>query len=74
MFSITIWCESPMPSDEPAARRGLHRERLLGEHHRVARVRRHDPGAELDARDLAADDRERRQRVERRRSAGSSSR
>ena len=64
MFSITIWCESPMPSDEAAAARGLHGERLLRHRERVAAVRRHDAGRELDARHLAADDREHAHRVE----------
>ena len=47
-----------------AARGDVHRERLLGEHHRVARVGGDDPGAELDAGHLAADDREHREVVE----------
>ena len=61
MFSITIWCESPMPStSRPLGREPATVSACCGEHHRVARVRRDDAGAELDAGHLAADDRERR--------------
>ena len=64
MFSITIWCDEPDAEHEPAAARGLHGERLLRHRERVAAVGRHDAGRELDARDLAADDREHAHRVE----------
>ena len=48
---------------QPAAAGRVRRQGLLGQHHRVPRVRRHDARAELDARHLAADDGERRERV-----------
>ena len=59
MPSMTIWCESPMPSTKPPAARGLRGQRLVRQHHRVARVGGHHAGAELDARDFASDDGER---------------
>ena len=49
---------------EASAARDLHRERLLRHRQRMARVGRHDAGRELDARHLAADDREHAHRVE----------
>ena len=49
--------------DEPAAADGLRGERLLGQRDRVTRVRRDDRRAELDARHLAAHDREGHERV-----------
>ena len=64
MPSITIWCDKPDAEREPAAARGLHRERLLRHRQRMAAVGRDDAGRELDARDLAADDREHAHRVE----------
>ena len=64
MPSMTIWCDRPMPSDEAAAARGLHGERLLRHRQRMAAVGGDDAGRELDARDLAADDREHAHRVE----------
>ena len=49
MSSITILCESPMPSEKRPLRRGLRGQRLLRDRDRMARVGRHDRGAELDA-------------------------
>ena len=53
----------PDAEAQPAAGGGVHGQRLLGQHHRVARVRRHDARAELDAGHLAPDDRQHGQRV-----------
>ena len=47
---MSVWCDSPMPRMKPAAGDRLRGERLLRHHDRVARVRRHHRGAELDAR------------------------
>jgi hypothetical protein len=57
---------------EPAAARRVHRQRLLCQRHRMARERRHDAGAELDAGDLPPGDGQCRQRVVARRSAAPS--
>ena len=61
--SMTTWCERPMPSAKRPRADGLRRERLLRHRHRMARIRRHDGGAELDAARLAAADRRRHDRV-----------
>ena len=63
MLSTTIWWDRPMPRHSRPPRGGLHRQRLLGQHHRVPRVRRHHRGAQLDARHLPPDDGQRGQRV-----------
>ena len=55
--------EADAEREAPAAR-GLHGERLLRHRERVAAVGGHDAGRELDARHLAADDREHAHRVE----------
>ena len=61
--SITIWWLRPMPRHSRPPLRRVHGQRLLGEHHRVARVRRHDARADLDPWHLAPDDGERGERV-----------
>ena len=54
----------PDAEREPAVHRDLSRQRLRGEHHRVARVRRDDTGAEFDARHGAPGDGERGERID----------
>ncbi len=49
---------------EAAADREVSGQRLLGEHCRVPRIRRHDRRAEFDVGHLAAGDRERGQRLQ----------
>ena len=49
--------------EEPVARRHLHGEGLLGQHHRVPRVHRHHPRAQADAGHLGAGHGQQRQRV-----------
>ena len=49
---------------EATAARRLRRERLLGEHHRMTGIGRHDRCSQLDRARLATDQRERRQGVE----------
>ena len=49
--------------EEPVARRHLHGEGLLGQHHRVPRVHRHHPRAQADAGHLGAGDGQERQRI-----------
>ena len=63
MFSITIWCERPMPRmkrpPDAACVVSACWASIIG----WRGIRGHDGRAELDARHLAPDDRERRDRV-----------
>ena len=54
----------PDAEAEPTAAHRLHRQRLLAERDRVARLQRHDRGAELDAARLASHERDRGHGVE----------
>lgn len=53
----------PDAEREAAAGDLVHGQRLLGQHHRVARERRHHTGAELDSGNLAGDHRQGGQRI-----------
>ena len=61
MPSITIWCDSPIPSASRPPAAAFVGQRLTGEHHRVTRVGGHHRGAELDVGHLPPDDGEKRQ-------------
>ena len=68
MFSTTMWCERPMPSVKRPFVAACTRHRLLRHRERVARVRRDDRRAHLDARRARPGDRDDRHRRRRRRS------
>ena len=52
-FSMTSWCDRPMPERQPPAAGRLHRQRLGRQHHRMAGVGRDHGRAEVDRGDLA---------------------